>query len=81
MLSCPYLGHRMSRDGLQPTAEKVRAITKSPCPTNLFELRAFLGLVNFYGKFMQNLSTLLTSYSAKEFHGNGRQPSSKHSRG
>jgi len=54
-----YLGHRINKEGLQPTSEKVRAITDSPAPTNISELRAFLGLVNFYGKFMQNLSTLL----------------------
>jgi len=54
-----YLGHRINKEGPQPPSEKVRAITDSPAPTNISELRAFLGLVNFYGKFMQNLSTLL----------------------
>ena len=54
-----YLGHCISKDGLQPTEEKVKAVTETPQPTNVSELRAFLGLVNYYGKFMQNLSTLL----------------------
>ena len=54
-----YLGHRISKEGLQPTQEKVKAVTDTPKPTNVSELRAFLGLINYYGKFVQNLSTLL----------------------
>ena len=54
-----YLGHVISRDGIQPTAEKVRAITEAPRPKDVAELRAFLGLVNYYGKFMKDASTVL----------------------
>lgn len=54
-----YLGHRISKEGLQPIADKVKVIADAPTPTNVSELRAFLGLVNFYRKFMQNLATLL----------------------
>ena len=54
-----YLSHRMSKEGLQPTEEKVKAIPEAPQPTNVSELKAFLALVNYYGKFMQNLSTVL----------------------
>ena len=53
------LGHRISKEGIQPTDDKVRAITATPQPTNVSELRAFLGLVNFYAKFMSNLATVL----------------------
>ena len=54
-----YLGHRINKNGIQPTNDKVRTINATPRPTNVSELRAFLGLVNFYGKFMNNLSTVL----------------------
>ena len=54
-----YLGHCINSKGLQPTTEKVQAITLAPRPSNIGELRAFIGLVNFYGKLMKNLSTLL----------------------
>ena len=37
----------------------MEAINQAPKPRNLSELRAFLGMVIFYGKFMENLSTLL----------------------
>ena len=37
----------------------MEAIKNMPRPRNTNELRAFLGMVNYYGRFIQNLSTLL----------------------
>ena len=37
----------------------MKAITEAPAPTKISELKAFLGLVNYYGKFMNNLATIL----------------------
>ena len=54
-----YLGHRIAGDGLHPTPDKIRAITEAPAPTNVQQLRAFLGLVNYYAKFLPNLSSVL----------------------
>ena len=39
--------------------EKVRAIKDAPAPKTLQELRSFLGMLNFYGIFIPNLSTIL----------------------
>ena len=62
--SVEYLGHKISADGLQPTEEKVRAIKEAPHPTNVSQLRSFLGLVNYYSKFLPNLAnTLAPLYS------------------
>ena len=52
-----YLGHCISKDGLQPATSKVEAIIKAPSPQNITELRAFLGLINYYGKCLSHLST------------------------
>ena len=60
MSEVEYLGHRITRQGLQPSQEKVRAIREAPTPKKVAELRAFLGLVNYYGKFLPNLSTTLS---------------------
>ncbi|RUS68511.1 hypothetical protein EGW08_023727, partial [Elysia chlorotica] len=54
-----FLGYRLNRDGLQPQPEKLRAIRDAPRPTNVNELRAYLGLVNYYCKFIHNASSLL----------------------
>lgn len=57
--SVEYLGYRIDAQGLHPTADKVEAIVNAPAPQNVTELRSFLGLLNYYGKFVANLSTLL----------------------
>ncbi|BFZ25831.1 hypothetical protein BsWGS_28870 [Bradybaena similaris] len=55
-----YLGHRITAQGIQPTTDKVRAVQDAPAPQNATELKSFLGLVNFYGKFLPHLSTVLS---------------------
>lgn len=54
-----YLGYIISKDGLKVDPGKVEAITKIPRPSNVNEVRSFLGLVNFYAKFVKNISTIL----------------------
>lgn len=57
--SVTYLGHRIDREGLHPIQDKVTAIANAPTPKNVTELRAFLALLTYYGKFMDNLSTII----------------------
>ena len=54
-----YLGHKISAKRLQPYTEKVQAIMEAPQPTNVTQLKSFLGTLNYYGKFLPNLSTCL----------------------
>ncbi len=54
-----YLGHRVNAHGLQPVERKVKAIVEAPSPSNVSELKAYLGLLNYYGKFLPNLATCL----------------------
>ena len=60
MTRIEYLGHIIDAEGLHPTNEKVAALKEAPTPTNVTELRSFLGIVNYYGKFLPNLATKLT---------------------
>ena len=51
-----YLGHRISREGITPMPEKIDAIVKADPPENVTQLKAYLGLLNYYGRFLKNLS-------------------------
>ena len=57
--SVEYLGHRVDATGLHALPDKLEAIQNAPEPTNVQELRSFLGLLNYYGKFIPNLSTMI----------------------
>jgi RNase H-like domain found in reverse transcriptase len=50
-----YLGHEISKFGVAPNQKKVEAIVAAPPPTNVTELQSFIGLVNFYSKFIPHL--------------------------
>lgn len=54
-----YLGHNLSADGIRPIQQKVEAILKAPRPKDVSELKSLLGLINYYGKFLPDLATLL----------------------
>ncbi|CAI5670817.1 unnamed protein product [Oreochromis niloticus] len=54
-----FLGHRVDKTGLHPVPAKVKAVQEAPPPKSVTELKAYLGLLNFYNKFLPNLSTLL----------------------
>ena len=41
-----YVGHIVKADGIELDPTKVKAISKFSAPTNLTELRSFMGLVN-----------------------------------
>ncbi len=53
-----YLGHYLSRDGISK-GPKADAIQSMPAPSNVSSLRSFLGQVQFYSKFLPNISTTL----------------------
>lgn len=49
-----FLGYRISRDGTCPLESKVEAIKNFPVPTDVRQLRRFLGMLNFYRRFLPN---------------------------
>ncbi|XP_022833967.1 uncharacterized protein K02A2.6-like [Spodoptera litura] len=57
--SINFLGHMIDAEGLHPCPNKVKEIKEKPAPTNKQTLRAFLGLYNFYEKFLPDKATLL----------------------
>ena len=57
--SVEFLGHVINTEGIQPTQNKVKVITNYPTPTIIKDLKAFLGLVNFYGRFILMASHIM----------------------
>ncbi len=53
-----YMGNIVSESGLKPDSEKVRAILDMPLPKSKEELRRFLGMVNFFSKFIPGQSSI-----------------------
>jgi hypothetical protein len=53
-----YIGHKITRDGLKPDPEKVKAIHDITTPKDKKDLMRFLGMVNYLAKFVPSLSDL-----------------------
>ena len=57
--SLNFLGHHVSPTGISPLKAKVQAIQDFPPPRSVKQLREFLGLVNFYRRFLPHCARLL----------------------
>jgi hypothetical protein len=55
-----FLGHCISKEGIKPLADKLEAIMRAPAPQSITQLKAYLGLLNYYGKFLPRLSEVLS---------------------
>ena len=76
----PFIGHLLTAEGLKTDPSKVQAIVDYPVPTNLAELRTFLGMVQYLAKFCQHLSTAsqpLRQLEKKEGEWHWQRPQSK----
>ena len=54
-----YLGYVLTRDGIKPQINKVQAILALKPPTNVKELRRFLGMVQYYRDLWARRSEML----------------------
>ena len=53
-----YLGHTVSEEGMEPDPGKITAITQWIQPTNVTELRQFLGLCGYYRRFVSKFASI-----------------------
>ena len=53
-----YLGHVVDQEGIRADPDKTAAIQEMRPPTNVSELRRFMGMANQRGKFSQNLAQI-----------------------
>ena len=67
--SVAFLGHVISAEGVYVDPQKIEAIVNWKPPTNVTEIRSFLGLAGYYRKFVEGFSKLaapLTKLTRKE---------------
>ena len=53
-----YLGHLVTRNGLKTSPRLVEAVQEFPTPTNIQDVRRFLGLSSYYRRFIQNFARI-----------------------
>jgi hypothetical protein len=53
-----YLGQELSLDGIRPGRAKTKAISNYPRPTNVHEIRQFIGLTFYFRKFIQGFAAI-----------------------
>lgn len=58
--SISYLGFVIDRNGIHKSPEKVKAILNAKTPTNVSELKSFLGMINYYRSFIKNASSIMS---------------------
>ena len=54
-----YLGHVVSKNGIQTDAKRLEAIHMWPVPTNVTEVRSFLGFTNYYQRFIKKYAQVV----------------------
>ena len=55
-----FLGNIIDKDGIRPLPAKVRVVQQAPRPTSITELKSYLGLISYYGKFLPHLHVSTT---------------------
>ena len=53
-----YLGHIVSKDGIETDPKKISAVLQWPKPTTVTQVRKFLGFTNYYRKFLHNYAKI-----------------------
>lgn len=59
-----YLGHQITKDGLKPNDDKIKAVLDFPIPKTPTEIKSFLGLVGYYRKFIRDFSKITQPLTA-----------------
>ena len=52
--SIEYLGHVISKQGVEVDPNKVKSVLDWPVPTNVKGVRGFLGIIGYYRKFIKD---------------------------
>ena len=55
-----YLGHQVTPDGINPLPSKVEALENFPLPQTFRQLRRFIGMINYYHRFIKHAAQILS---------------------
>jgi transposase InsO family protein len=53
-----FLGHEIDSNGIRPSSERVQAIKDLPMPDSIKSLRRFIGMVNYYRRFIPHCASI-----------------------
>src|SRR5436305_13552927 len=53
-----FLGHILGKDGIRTDPTKIEKVKNYPRPTNITQLRGFLGLAKYYRKFIKDFAKI-----------------------
>ena len=56
-----FLGHVISKDGLQVDPEKIAAVKQFPVPTKQTHVKSFLGLCSYYRRYVKHFAIIARS--------------------
>ena len=59
-----FLGHIVSGRGMRPDPKKVETVTQWPTPQSVFDVRAFLGLANYFRRYIQGYARIALPLNA-----------------
>ena len=60
-----FLGHQVSARGISPLPDRVTALREHPAPKDRASLQRFLGLINYYHRFIPHVAGLLAPLHAQ----------------
>lgn len=58
-----FLGHVITPNGIKPNPSKIKAVQDYPLPKSTKEIKAFLGLVGYYRRFIQNFAKIVQPFT------------------
>jgi hypothetical protein len=74
MTEIKYLGFLITPEGIKPDPDLIRAIQEFPIPKTLKRLQSFLGLANYYRKFVENYSRIAKPLTDALQHASNSKP-------